>query len=179
MAGMTYAGIGSRQTPSDILLVMEDFAYAVALDQAVLRSGGAEGADTAFEFGAVIGSGVREIYLPWSGFNGLTDGALHEPTVAAFQLAEHYHPGWKYLSRGAKSLIARNGHQVLGKNLDDPVSMVVCWTPDGSLDGRGKKSGGTGQALRIASDRGIDVYNLKRPDHLEWIHEVIGTDRLL
>lgn len=33
-------------------------------------------------------------------------------------------------------------------------SFVVCWTSDG------KDSGGTGQALRIARDRNIPVYNL-------------------
>lgn len=175
---LKYAGIGSRTTPADIITVMEDFAYAVAYD-ALLRSGGAGGADLAFEFGAVMGGGQREIYLPWEGFNGSKDGCLNAPTQAAIELAEHYHPGWRYLKQGAKKLIARNGHQILGKKLDDPVDMVVCWTPDGSLDGTGPKSGGTGQALRIAADRDIDVFNLKRPDHLEWINETIGDDHLL
>jgi hypothetical protein len=175
---MKYAGVGSRATPEDILRVMEDFAYSIA-SVALLRSGAAQGADLAFEFGTILGGGRKEIYLPWKGFNGCINGELLEPTEAAFQLAAHYHPGWDYLNRPVQRLIARNGHQVLGKNLDDPVEMVVCWTPDGSLDGSSKQSGGTGQALRIAHDRGIKILNLKNPDHLEWIRESIADDGIL
>lgn len=164
-----YAGIGSRETPDEILCVMEDFAYAVA-SHSVLRSGGAPGADLAFEFGATLGGGLKEIFLPWKGFNDCINGCLLEPSQAARDLAEYYHPRWKSLSHGAKKLIARNSHQVLGKNLDDPVDMVVCWTKDG------KASGGTGQAIRIAEARGIEVLNIRNPDPLEWVCEAIGSD---
>lgn len=172
---MKYAGIGSRKTPDDTIAIMEDFAYAIA-SVSLLRSGGADGADTAFAYGATMGGGRKEIYLPWKGFNGLQDGFLTEPSQAAMELAEQYHPGWRYLSRGAKLLIARNGHQVLGKDLDDPVDMIVCWTPNGSLTGKESNSGGTGQALRIAADHPeIQVFNLKLDDHREAILEVIGN----
>ena len=174
---MKYAGIGSRETPDDIQVIMTDYAYAFAMES-VLRTGGADGADKAFEFGARTGGGLVELFLPWPGFNGcLNNELLSEPTEAAYEVAEHYHPGWAFLKQGARKLIARNSHQVLGKDLDDPVDTIVCWTPDGSLDGKGKKSGGTGQALRIACDYPeIDVFNLQRPDHLEWITEAIGSD---
>ena len=33
--------------------------------------------------------------------------------------------------------MARNVHQVLGADLKTPVKMIICWTPDGSLDGKG------------------------------------------
>lgn len=174
---MKYAGIGSRQTPHHILDLMSDFAHAFA-GEAVLRSGGADGADSAFEFGAVLGSGRTEIYLPWNGFNGrLNNAFMQEPTDAAMELAAGYHPGWSFLKQGAKKLIARNGHQVLGPNLDDPVSIIVCWTSNGSLTGKESGTGGTGQALRIAADYPeIEVFNLKQPDHLAWIVEAIGDN---
>jgi hypothetical protein len=163
-----YAGVGSRSTPPEILKVMDLFANAIARDS-LLRTGAAEGADQAFEFGAVLGGGRVEIYLPWKGFNGRNDGEIVNPGKDALELAEHYHPGWKHLKQGARKLMARNGYQVLGPNLYDPVEMVVCWTPDGSLDGKGSKVGGTGQALRIADDYDIPVLNLQRPDHLSEI----------
>jgi hypothetical protein len=50
--------------------------------------------------------------------------------------------------------MARNCQQVLGQNLNLPVDFVVCWTKDGG------KTGGTGQALRIADDLNIPIYNL-------------------
>lgn len=64
-----YAGIGSRDTPEDILRLMAVVAAKREDDGFILRSGGADGADTAFESG-VVSSDMKEIYLPWKGFNG-------------------------------------------------------------------------------------------------------------
>lgn len=66
-----YTGIGSRGTPSEILEIMTDIARFLAETGYTLRSGGASGADTAFESG-VLHIDKKEIYLPWSGFNGNT-----------------------------------------------------------------------------------------------------------
>lgn len=160
-----YAGIGSRTTPLEILEVMDHFAEAIATES-LLRTGGARGADQAFEFGATLGGGLVEVYLPWKGFEERQDGKITDPGKDALELAEHYHPNWKALKQGGRKLMARNGYQVLGPDLFDPVEMVICWTPDGSLDGTGSQVGGTGQALRIAADYEIPVRNLQRPDHL-------------
>lgn len=70
--------------------------------------------------------------------------------------------------------MARNCRQIRGATLRDPVRFVVCWTPDGSLDGASRESGGTGMALRLATHDGIEVFNLARPDHLEQIHAFTG-----
>ena len=70
------------------------------------------------------------------------------------KLASKFHPAWNKLSQGAKKLIARNGYQVLGKDLNDPVELVVCWTQDG------KVQGGTAQAIKIANYCYIPVFNL-------------------
>jgi hypothetical protein len=80
---LIYAGIGSRSTPPEILSIMQDFAYIVA-PCAILRSGGAPGADQAFGLGATRGHGEKEIYLPWRGFEGHT-GELSEPTSEALR----------------------------------------------------------------------------------------------
>lgn len=168
-----YAGVGSRETPDEILKVMDLFANAIATES-LLRTGAAEGADQAFEFGAVLGGGQHEIYLPWKGYNGRPDGTITNPGKDALELAEYYHPNWKALKQGARKLHARNGYIVLGPKLYDPVEMVVCWTQDGSLDGTGGRSGGTGQALRIAADYDIPVLNLQRPDHLAEVEALIS-----
>lgn len=170
-----YTGIGSRQTPPEIIKLMEAFAEYSAKD-VVLRSGGAKGADQAFEFGATLGGGRIETFLPWAGFEGIQDAVLTAPDQDAMEVGEKYHPGWKYLKQGAKKLIARDSYQILGRNLDHPTELVVCWTPDGSLDGHGSKSGGTGQALRIASDYEIPVLNLARGDHRKDVEQIIKND---
>lgn len=145
-----YAGIGSRETPADVLATMTEIARRLRARGFVLRSGGARGADQAFAAGA---GEDAEIFLPWPGFEG-QQSRFCPPTTAAYELAGQHHPAWAQLSDGARRLQARNSHQVLGWGLDDPVEFVVCWTPDG------KGAGGTGQAIRIAAATGIPVFDL-------------------
>jgi hypothetical protein len=161
-----YAGIGSRETPEDVLALIRTAAASLSARGHLLRSGHAPGADQAFELGA--GSNA-EIYLPWASFEArapLTARYVQRsPTSEALALAAQHHPGWLHLTQGGRALHARNCHQILGRDLNSPVRFVLCWTPDGSLDGRGRKTGGTGQALRIANALKIEVFNLARDDH--------------
>jgi len=173
-----YAGIGSRQTPGNILKVMKDIAFYLSLDNYVLRSGAASGADSAFEEGCDKIFGEKEIYLPSPRFNNSLS-ELYIITEAAKDLAKYFHPGYEMLSDYAKLLMARNSYQVLGKDLKTPSQFLVCWTEDGA-DGKNikttKLSGGTGQAIRIAEYYKIPVYNLRNEDVLkywnEWLKQV-------
>jgi hypothetical protein len=148
---MIYTGIGARKTPKNILETMTSIARLLDRKEYTLRSGGAKGADSAFEWGAA--EVKPEIYLPWKGFeNNLSN--LIVTDLRAFEIAKLYHPAWNRLTQGAKKMMARNVHQVLGWELDKPSDFLVCWTADG------KASGGTGQALRLAIDMLIPIYNL-------------------
>ena len=69
---------------------------------------------------------------------------------------------WAELGERERALLARDAHQVLGAGLDAPAACVVCWTPDGGIDGGDPRAEGTGQALRVAHQHGIAVYNLAR-----------------
>lgn len=150
---IAYAGIGSRQTPSHILDLMTKIGRALAERGVILRSGAADGADAAFERGCDQVQGTKEIYLPWRGFNNHRSpfiGASPE----AMDIAAKFHPAWDKLTAPVMNLHARNVHQVLGRNLNDPVARVICWTPNAS------GSGGTGQALRIAKAYRIEIHDL-------------------
>lgn len=155
----SYAGIGSRDTPQDILDRMFSIAVSLSKDY-ILRSGGADGADWAFENGCISGGGNKEIFLPWKGFNG-NPSVHHQLLDKHLEHAERFHPAWRNLSYYAKRTMARNSQQVLGSDLNDPVEFVICWTKDG------KASGGTGQAIRIANHHGIRVINLKTEEFNE------------
>lgn len=150
---VVYAGIGSRETPFEVLRLMSRIARACAAEGAVLRSGAADGADAAFERGAVEAGGSTEIYLPWRRFNGHASALFHV-SREALELAARFHPAWARCSPAAQKLHARNGYQVLGRHLDAPADVVICWTPGGS------GSGGTGQAIRIARAHGVPVHDL-------------------
>jgi len=154
-----YAGIGSRETPKDVCMYMTALAKRLAHLGYTCNSGGADGADTAFERGALIN---RQIFLPWDGFNGrnvdnLTklhgNGSYIVPPFNP-DLVKKYHKKPAALSDAGWKFMSRNSYQVLGKDLSTPVEFVLCWTKDG------KVSGGTGQALRIADDHNIPIFNL-------------------
>lgn len=162
--GLSYAGIGARKTPDNVQSYMSKLATRLDDLGFILRSGSAGGADEAFEKGAVR----KEIFLPWKGFNK-NRSQLFDVSTEALKLAEQLHPAFNRLSQGAQKLMARNGYQLLGCNLREPSQFVVCWTPDGCESGerRSGKTGGTGQAIDLASRYDIPVFNLNNPNAID------------
>ena len=164
---MWYAGVGSRETPSEILELMTKIAMGLEKGNYFLRSGGAAGADSAFEKG-ILDSTHKSIYLPYKGFNYNNSNKYAEPSVGALDWAKKVHPYFDNLGDFARKAHARNAHQVLGDNLDDPVKFVICWTPDGAEHMNECHStditGGTRTAIVIAEMNNVPVFNLARPD---------------
>ncbi len=151
---LTYTGIGSRKTPFETLMDMRLIATVLEKFGWVLRSGGANGADQAFESGA---DKYKEIYLPWPRFNN-SDSDLMSPSAEAMKMVSSIHPAWNRCSTAAKVLHARNAHQVLGLDLKTPSNLLICWTPGGM------PVGGTATAIRIAEMHNVPVYNLATCD---------------
>lgn len=174
MTKKRYAGIGSRSTPAYILDLMSLLAYKLEQDDWILHSGGAAGADAAFESG-VLDSKNKQIFIPSQTFNQRShnvNGCIDATTLLcwsqAIETVQEFHPAPQRLSKFALSLMARNAFQVLGKDLNTPVSMVVCWTPNAAI------IGGTGQALRMAIKYGIPIKNLGDAQVLNRIHDYLG-----
>lgn len=169
-----YAGIGSRKADNHILSLIIEIGKYFALRGYILRSGGADGCDMAFEHGCDLVHGKKEIFLPWENFND-NHSSLFKLDRQAYQMAEKYHDGWHYLSNGARKMMARNMYQVLGKDLESPVKMIICWTSDGCENGKltTKNTGGTGQAIRVASDYEIPVINIKNSESLRQLMELV------
>jgi len=167
-----YTGIGSRETPEQILRLMRRIAYRMAKKGYTLRSGGAEGADTAFADGWVDAwvedagpHGCKykaEIYLPWEGFNdqySSMEGRLIMDHLVAQEIASEIHPAWVKCSSYAKALHTRNVHQVLGQDLNTPSSFVLFYAePQGN-----SVKGGTRTAVELAKKYGVPVFNLYYP----------------
>jgi hypothetical protein len=185
--GAYYAGIGSRETPDDILALMRKIAYKLAKLGMVLRSGGADGADTAFQEGCIEADGKMEIYIPWNGFNNYSNGhkgaiLVTDPKVilGAEDKVRRYHPAPKSLTIGGRKLMMRNAYQVLGGNLNKPSAFVLCWTKD-RADGltipTSQATGGTGQAIRIANEYGIFIRNLANPESRKKWEIWLETDK--
>jgi hypothetical protein len=168
-----YTGIGSRETPPDIMELMTKFAAISEQKGFVLRSGHAAGADIAFERG-VQDKNNMEIYIPWEGFaDGRTiNGYIIPPDAHDYVMK--YHPAGNKLKSGALKLMNRNTYQVLGQDLNTPSNFVVCWTKCGDEI---NPVGGTGQAVRIAVDSGVPVFNLANPSTYQRIKKFCDEHR--
>lgn len=167
-----YAGIGSRATPPQVLEQMRALAWTLATKGWTLRSGHASGADQAFESGA---GGHAEIFTPWKSFEDevpIQGKWFERPTREALAHAAFFHPNWAFLNQGARLLMGRNSHQVLGYDLETPVTFIVCWTPEGS------GGGGTGQALRIARHHDIPIYDFANHDVVNQIARYLSDGQI-
>ena len=159
---MTYAGIGSRETPQEVLDVMPEVAKYLESLGYTLRSGGAAGADAAFEKGV---TSKKEI------FPGNVKTGERE-----LKIAEEIHPAWnvmldstrkKAIAKGnnpersaafVANLMARNTNQIFGANLDTPVDFVIFYAKETTNPLR--PAGGTGQAVEMARRKGIPTINM-------------------
>lgn len=175
-----YAGVGSRETPADVLVVMTAIARKLAGGGWTLRSGHAQGADRAFEVGA---DGKAVIYLPWHNFGivrykedpGMklmgTSILRRDEWLRNYQylLELGVHPGAGRES--VKLLHGRNWCQVLGHDDEPPCRMVVCWCPEIA----GEPQGGTATAVKLARREGIEVRNLWHADVREKAEAWLAT----
>lgn len=147
---MIYTGIGSRGTPEPALRFMSYTAGVLARAGLTLRSGGAPGADAAFEAGVPEGF-PKHIYVPWDGFEGRR--LVYPIPELAYEIARRrVNAGVQTL--GWWAIKARNVMQILGHDVQTPTEFVVCWTEDA------KPAGGTGFAIRLAMDHEIPVINI-------------------
>lgn len=155
--------VGSRETPQDAFDTLKHMAWYLALDGWVGRSGGADGADSALEMALLKLPNNMEVYLPWNNFNGRKANGTHLidasklPTYNdAMLIAEHTHPAWEKCSRGARSLHARNVYQVLGRDLQTPSNILICW----AIPTTTGVKGGTNTAVQLAKQHGCRVINI-------------------
>lgn len=164
-----YAGVGSRETPEDILTLMRSLSQALYASGYALSSGDAEGADTAFYEGAIVSPhyhvlGAR-IYLAWDGVGKEGHKRYHDPKnyfydasrfptwETAQSIASEVHEYWDRCKRGGRAMHSRNVYQIMGHTLTDPVSSLIYWAkPVGKTE---KVSGGTNMALQISIKFGI------------------------
>ncbi len=140
-----YAGIGSRECPPGIIDEMNEFALFANGYDFILRSGGALGADKAFEEFAAY----KQIFRP--------EHATERDIIFTAQ----FHDAWHRCNEYVQRLHARNALIVMGHNLDTPVKLMVCWQdPE-------KARGGTRQGMKIAKYFKIPIFNLHTSGNLE------------
>lgn len=174
-----YTGVGSRSTPIEMLDIIQNAASVLGKQGWVLRSGGAEGADKAFEAGCDAAQGSKKIYIPWRGFNNYVPNGVSIMTLdqgnrdGAIDIIKDVHPAFNRLSRGALALHARNAYQVLGLYLDSPSQFLLCYAP---TDRGGVPTGGTRTAWVVARMFNIPCFNLSNDRDYERITKFLGEN---
>jgi hypothetical protein len=153
------AGIGARDAPFPILQKMIRIGTELANDGWHLRSGGAKGADSAFEKGWTLSNfpNNKQIFLPWKGYNGNSSALIYAPQ-SAYDLIDSMWDDVKDRPSDTRDYFARNCQQILGPNLDEPSDLVICWTKGG------KVVRGTGRAMQVAMKYDIPIVNLAVED---------------
>lgn len=161
VSSLIYTGIGVRKDPYKILRFMPLLAK-------LLRSGYASGSDIAF--GSSAGD-IREIYLPFKGFNG-SASPYYTISSKAYKIASMVHPNWDACKGVVVKFHARDVHQLLGKDIcsSRPSGCVICWTVGEKL------VGGTLTALRLANILKIPVLNLSDPVIYEETKRYMGVN---
>jgi hypothetical protein len=172
---MTYAGIGSRETPQEVLDKMTEVAkYLDGLGYTL---------NTGKTFTAKPSTDPKyqkqyEERLAFSKKNNGKVGLDEEGADRAFSLGttkknlfgvnapvgkkemsvmEEIHPSPDRLKEGGKKLMARNTNQIFGENLNTPVDFVLFY----AKETKGiRPEGGTGQAVEMARRKGIPTINM-------------------
>lgn len=183
-----YTGIGSRETPAEVVGVMEDAAYRLARMGFVLRSGKAAGADAAFQRGAQRFEGAKcEIFIPWRGFTGgdgligdwditldAVDRQFPEHAEMRWEWVKEVHGGWERLSQGARKLHERNVHQLFGADLGNAYLNQSKFVLYYALETKkGDPKGGTATAVNLAKKQGIRTLNLLHDKNREVLEKFL------
>lgn len=151
-----YAGIGARKTPSNVLEYMELQGKLLAEKGYILRSGGAKGADSAFERGCDSVFGKKQI---WSSRN------RHEWKINQWVIPIVSDVCWERdfltMKLHIRRLIGRNTYQIYGDPhlFEDCIKseFVLYWSQPENGE---NCSGGTRYAIRMAIAAGIPCFNL-------------------
>lgn len=151
-----YTGIGSRKTPKEIQTQIEKIAQNLAKRKLILRSGGAIGADMAFEKGARKEKDISPvIYRPET-----FDSSSENYQICKEELISILDSKLRFASLQpfTKRLFLRNINQVLGLPGEPKSKFLICWTPHENYDQI--DCGGSRIAIRIAKKYQIPVWNL-------------------
>lgn len=156
-----YVGTGNRDAPQGVLDDMKRLASELEGFGYMLRTGGMDGPEAAFEDGAK----ELELHLPWRGFNDKQSKFTFTSNQAK-GIAAMFHTSFDALKPVIQTFLAKNVRLLLGKDLKSPAMFAIIWSEDGAetLKEKSSKTGSAGHVIAIASAMKIPVYNIQRSD---------------
>lgn len=166
--------MGPRKVTGKIQAVMTAFAQVLDNHRAILRSGGGEGTEAAFE----AGSTLKVVYLPWNGFNG-KEGAHYIP-IDAKLTAAHLHPSWAIANSETRLLLARDVLRLCGEDNKSPVKFLVYWDINEGTKATQSNTVVSNLSLIVkhAKSLNIPTFNMAKASDLAIINNVVTTNSL-
>lgn len=145
-----YTGCGTTSTPVSIRRLIQDIAASLAKEGYILRTGGEKGGDEAFEEGCnSVDPALKELYLPFGGFNGKTGVVFREYSGLSDELRE-MGMNTRALTKSSRLRMGRCYQELEGLN-GVPSEFLICYD----------SGEGTPNFIhRLAIRKGIKVYNL-------------------
>lgn len=165
-----YAGMSNPDTPETVTAQMKRLATYLEEQGYTLRTNGGKGGEEAFEQGVER----KEIHLPWKRFND-RDSKFNRTSDEAKAVIRQFAPSFDTLKPAVQTIVASKAHVILGKDLQNPVKFLVCWSQDGaeSSSEKSPKTGYIGVAIALASSLKIPVFNLQKPDALDRLKQFL------
>ena len=202
---MVYAGIGTRKLPPDVAKELEGVARELQGKGYTLRSGGADGADVAFERGA---GSAKEIYLPNTDYVNKSTGEYFQKERAEAGLRDESRDivlvdnwpkgGRRYVNGGVhektvaiareihpspEMLIKRPGvEKLMARNtlqvFGEDLSKPVDFVLFYAEEGDNplRPNGGTGQAVEMARRKGVPTINMAEKGWREKLDAVLNGE---
>ena len=157
----SYVGTGNRDAPESVLKQMHELANQLSQFGYILRSGGLDGPDLAFE----AGSKDTELHLPWKDFNQRKAYSYFNSQENKV-LAKMFQPTFDGLKPAIQAFLCKNVRCIMGKDLKSPVRFMVLWSNDGAEHSKDivQATGQMTHLIKIASAMKIPVFNLGRQD---------------
>ena len=186
-----YTGVGSRETPKDILEYIRKVGKRMAELNYIGRSGSADGADYYFELGyfdylkdAQTNNTecltLFNSYIPWNNFktkHGVISVDRYHSCPQQFSsykeaktMVSTIHPAYNKLTSGALALHTRNIYQVLGDSLDSPSKVLFCYAQPTKTGVKG----GTNTAYQLALRHNIPCYNFYKQEDIDKINKLLN-----
>ena len=197
MTSNSYTGVGSRETPKDILILMRRIGYIMAMKGVALRTGEAAGADHAFYKGVVDANDIHgvkfknEVFVAGSPkeyhyvndiVNIFSSDLMSTAPIQGFrETAVRIRGSWDNLSYFGVMRHIRNVAQVLGVDGNSPSRGMICWAkpvnPPKMTDTQMRYvEGGTNTAYCTAILHNIPVYNLHELEHRVYFEEWVNQE---
>lgn len=169
--------LGTGRLPSDILNKFSKVSKFLATKGYSFRNNGSETDIVETELSTIPDLNI-ENYIPWKKYNSKAIKPCF-PIEEAYCIAARYHKSYSKLPPAIRALLASKIHTLLGKELTEPVELILSYVKGGyeAIDRSVsyKEIGNLSFPYSVAGDTNIPVFNLDNENAITRVVEYIKS----